>query len=217
MSKYNIYIEGNIASGKTTLIEFLKAKLGDKIEFFPEPIEKWKDFNGLNLLQLMYEDPKKYSFHLQSYIQETMFEIQIKNSTFPIKITERSLLSERFVFIQYLKSTNLISELEYNILNNWFELLNTLVPKVDEIIYVRTQPEEVYKQLKLRNRIEEKSVELSYLTELHNLHENWLVNKTLGFHNNSLITIVEQNFESNNTSQIYNSIVDRLENKLNYV
>jgi deoxyadenosine/deoxycytidine kinase len=165
----------------------------------------------------MYEDPKKYSFHLQSYIQETMFEIQVKNSTFPIKITERSLLSERFVFIQYLKSTNLISELEYNILNKWFELLNTLVPKVDEIIYVKTQPEEVYKQLKLRNRIEEKSVELSYLTELHKLHENWLVNKTLGFHNNSLITIVEQNFESNNTSQIYNSIVDRLENKLNYV
>jgi len=217
MSTYNIYIEGNIACGKSTLIEHLKSKLGEEIEFFQEPLEKWKDCNGSNLLQLMYEHPKKFSFHLQSFIQCTMFEIQVSKSKFPIKVTERSLLSERFVFIQYLNDHKLISELEFNILTKWFELLNKLTPKVDEIIYLRTQPEEVYDHLKLRARVEEKTVGLDYLIKLHELHENWLVDKTFGFVNDSPVTIIEQNFDQYNTTIIYDKLVDRLKAKLENV
>ena len=73
MNSYIIYIEGNFASGKSTLIKYLKSELGDKIEFYLEPIDKWKDCKGVNLLKLMYKDPKQYSFHSQSFIQSTMF------------------------------------------------------------------------------------------------------------------------------------------------
>jgi deoxynucleoside kinase len=217
MNPYNIYIEGNIASGKSTLIEYLKSKLGDKIEFYLEPIDKWKDCKGVNLLELMYQDPKQYSFLLQSFIQSTMFEIQIKNSEFPIKLTERSLLSERYVFIQHLISNKLISELEFNILNHWFEQLNSLTPKVNEIIYLRTKPEEVFHQLKIRDRIEEKNITIGYLSDLHRLHEDWLIDKKIGSLNESLVTVIEQNFVTENTNLIYNEIVERLESKLKNV
>ena len=217
MKTYNIYIEGNIASGKSTLIEYLKSKLGDKIEFYLEPIDKWKDCKGVNLLELMYNDPKRYSFHLQSFIQSTMFEIQIQNSNFPIKLTERSLLSERYVFIQYLINNKIISDLEFNILNHWFEQLNSLTPKVNEIIYLRTKPEDVFHQLKLRNRAEEKNISIGYLSDLHDLHEDWLIDKKIGSFNESTVTAIEQNFDSKNTNLIYSRIVERLESQLKHV
>jgi len=217
MNPYNIYIEGNIASGKSTLIEYLKNKLGNKIEFFLEPIDKWKDCKGVNLLKLMYDDPKQFSFHLQSLIQSTMFEIQIKNSKFPIKLTERSLLSERYIFIQYLLNNKIISDLEFNILNQWFEQLNSLTPKVNEIIYLRTKPEDVFQQLKLRNRAEEQKITIGYLSDLHGLHEDWLIDKKIGSLNESIVTVIEQNFVSENTNLIYSKIVERLESQLNHV
>ena len=217
MNPYNIYIEGNIASGKSTLIEYLKSELGDKIEFYLEPIDRWKDCKGVNLLKLMFDNPKQYSFHLQSFIQSTMFEIQINKSKFPIKLTERSLLSERYVFIQYLISNKIISDLEFNILNNWFEQLNSLTPKVNEIIYLQTKPEDVFHQLKLRARSEEKNITLNYLSDLHNLHEDWLIHQSNGQLNNSLVTVVEQNFVKENTNLIYNKIVERLKTQLNHV
>jgi deoxynucleoside kinase len=55
MSKL-ITIEGNIASGKSTLVSSLDENL---IEVLTEPLEKWKNWNGLNLLELMYKDQKK--------------------------------------------------------------------------------------------------------------------------------------------------------------
>ncbi|XP_042204151.1 deoxynucleoside kinase-like [Homarus americanus] len=50
-----INIEGNIGSGKSTLISYLKEKLSPTyFEFVSEPLGVWE-----NLLNLMYEDPKK--------------------------------------------------------------------------------------------------------------------------------------------------------------
>ena len=73
MNYYIIYIEGNFVSGKSALIKYSKSELGDKIELYLEPIDKWKDCKGVNLLKLMDKDPKQYSFHSQRFIQSTMF------------------------------------------------------------------------------------------------------------------------------------------------
>ena len=70
--------------------------------------------------------------------------------------------------------------MEFNILNCWFEQLNSLTPCVNEIIYLRTKPEDVFHQLKLTARAEEKNITLDYLSELHGLHGNWLIDKKIG-------------------------------------
>ena len=67
----NIYLEGNIASGKTTLLEYLKDIPSFKI--YPEPIEKWQNYKGENLLQLLYQDPKKNTFKFQLGAMETIY------------------------------------------------------------------------------------------------------------------------------------------------
>jgi deoxyadenosine/deoxycytidine kinase len=192
----------------------LKEKLGDEIEFHLEPLEKWQNCHGTNLLQLMYEDPKKYTFLLQSYIQLTMAQIQMKTSIHPIKVTERSLLSERFIFIQNLINHKLISDSEHSVLVEYFEFLNNLVPKVDEIIYLRTNPELAYSQLKLRARKEEKSIPFSLIQDLHKLHEDWLIHRTIGSLNGAKIYEVNQNFNVLNTNQVFSDIVSRLKDRI---
>ena len=52
------------------------------------------------------------------------------------------------------------------------EVLPTLVP--DGFIYLRAEPETCKQRMTLRARSEEGGVELTYLKELHDLHEDWL-------------------------------------------
>ena len=65
-------VEGNIGSGKTTLISQLKDVKFDKphIVVF-EKVDEWsklKDNEGQDILSLFYKDKQKYSYIFQSYV-----------------------------------------------------------------------------------------------------------------------------------------------------
>ena len=68
----------------------------NSLQVCTEPVEKWRNLQGHNLLQKMYQDPKRWSFELQSYIQLTMVQEHMKPCDVPVKMMERSLL--RFAF-----------------------------------------------------------------------------------------------------------------------
>ena len=93
---YTVIVEGNIGSGKTTFLKPFERHKGI-VEVCPEPVEKWRDLQGHNLLQKMYQDPTRYSLLLQTYIQLTMVQEHSKPKTAPIKIMERSLLRREFL------------------------------------------------------------------------------------------------------------------------
>lgn len=44
-------------------------------------------------------------------------------------------------------------------------------------MYLRTDPEIAYQRIMQRGRFEEDSIKLEYLQSVHNLHEDWLINK----------------------------------------
>jgi deoxyadenosine/deoxycytidine kinase len=178
--KYSVMIEGNIASGKSTVIKILEEKLGQNATVFSEPLHEWTNFCGENLLQKMYDNPKENAFLFQTYVQYTMSKIQFEEVSKAIKITERSLHSERHVFVEGIKILNYISQIQYEVLVAWFNLLAEKVPPVDEVIYLRTSPLVAFGRLQDRNRTEETSVSKEYLALLHSLHENWLINETFG-------------------------------------
>ena len=177
---YSVLIEGNIASGKSTVIKMLEKELEGHVKVFFEPLNEWTNFCGENLLQKMYEDPKNNSFMFQTFVQYTMTKIQFEEVTGLIKVTERSLISERRIFIEALRLLNFITPLQYEILNAWFEFLSEKIPKIDEMIYLRTSPLIAFGRLRGRNRSEETEVSKDYLSLLHSLHENWLINKVHG-------------------------------------
>ena len=173
--KLIVLVEGNIASGKTTFLKKLESKFKDSALITFEPLDQWTNFKGKNMLKELYTDPKRFSFQFQTFVQLTMAKIQTTQTTKPFKFSERSLYSERFVFIEALKILQHISQTEYDILIEWFDYLVQKVPPVDQIIYLRTTPEIAYQRLIKRSRNEENSVQLDYIELIHSLHEQWLI------------------------------------------
>lgn len=92
---------------------------------------------------------------------------------------ERSLFSARFCFVENLRASGLLSELEFFILEQWFRE-TAPATKVDLIIYLRSDPELLYARIKARGRPEEAAISLEYLRALHELHEDWLVRGKFG-------------------------------------
>ena len=210
---YSVLIEGNIASGKSTVIKMLERELEGKVKVFYEPLNEWTNFCGENLLQQMYNNPKANSFMFQTFVQYTMTKIQFEENKDLIKVTERSLISERYVFIEALRILNHITPLQYEILNSWFKFLSEKIPKVDEVIYLRTSPLIAFGRLRGRNRSEETEVGKDYLTLLHSLHENWLVDKVHGelpFH----LTIIDQDKSLKELEPEIKTLAERLKSKL---
>jgi deoxyadenosine/deoxycytidine kinase len=175
MTDFTILVEGNIASGKTSFLKVFEEV--QNFEVLHEPLNKWQNVNGQDLLKFYYENTEKYGFIFQNYVLLTQFE-QFKNLNKRFRIIERSPLSGKHCFFELIKEK--LSPLESSVLAENFDIiLNTpWMKKIDLIVYLRCTPETAYKRLKLRDRDSENSVSLELITKLHELHENWL-NKEL--------------------------------------
>ena len=152
----------------------------NNVAVYTEPVDKWRDLSGHNLLKLMYEDPDRHSYTFQSYAQLTMAKVHTARTKKPIKIIERSVWSGRHVFAENLLRTGKMAPSEFQVLNAWFEFLQSCPREidlgVDLFIYLRTSPKVAHERLRARARPEEKIVSLEYLQDLHDLHEKWLQN-----------------------------------------
>tara|TARA_B100001287_G_C22578124_1_gene479641 strand:+ start:168 stop:881 length:714 start_codon:yes stop_codon:yes gene_type:complete len=182
---YIYSIEGNIGSGKSTLVKKLKKTFDNidniKIIFLQEPVSVWeniKDKNGKNIIEKYYENQKKYafSFQMMAYISRIhQIKDVLKNNKNVIIISERSIFTDKEIFAKMLYDDNKIEEIEYNIYLKWFDEFVKDIP-ISGIIYVKTNPEICEKRVVKRNRKGE-TIPLSYLQNCHRYHENWLNNE----------------------------------------
>jgi deoxyadenosine/deoxycytidine kinase len=56
---------GNVGCGKSSLLGHFSTKFPSAVEALSEPVDRWRDVCGHNLLQLMYEDPSRWSLAFQ--------------------------------------------------------------------------------------------------------------------------------------------------------
>lgn len=174
---FTVIIEGNVGSGKTTFLDYFKKY--ENLCILSEPVELWRNCAGHNLFAHLYNDPYKWSFPFQSYVQLTMLQHHMLPTNLPIKLLERSIFSARYCFVERLAKKGIISSPSLSVLHEWFKhITNKFDVSVDLIIYLRTTPEVVYERVLARNRPEERSMSLQYLQEVHEMHENWLYYKT---------------------------------------
>ena len=191
---YIFTVDGNIGSGKSTLIKLLKKKyksLGDKkVVFLPEPVDIWesiKDKNGKNVIESYYEDQVKFAFPFQmmAYISRVhqIREIMNNSDDNTIIICERSVYTDKHVFAKMLHDNGTMNDIEIQIYKKWFDEFVKDFP-FSGIIYVGAEPTKSLERVKIRNRKGE-DIPLSYLELCHNYHENWL--------NNSAIPVLKLN------------------------
>lgn len=58
------------------------------------------------------------------------------------------------------------------------------------IIYLRTKPEICLERVRMRNRNAETTLTLSYLEQIHDKYENWLVNE---IEDKSIVDVIDAN------------------------
>ncbi|XP_037051438.1 deoxynucleoside kinase isoform X1 [Bradysia coprophila] len=171
---FTVFIEGNIGSGKTTFLNYFKKF--DEVCLQAEPVEKWRDVAGVNLLDLMYKDPERWAMPFQTYVTLTMLQTHTLATEKSIKLMERSLFSARYCFVENMLTNGVLHQGMYNVMQEWYKYIRENVHiQADLIVYLRTTPEVVYERMKARARSEEKCIPFEYLKQLHELHENWLV------------------------------------------
>ena len=175
-----ISIDGNIGSGKSTIIKLLKEKFGDKLYIADEPVDKWvsmKDIiTGKNLLELFYEDKKRWSYTFQNYayITRIMNLKEAINSGAEIIVTERSVETDKEIFAKMLLEDSYMSEMEMNMYKTWYNRFNI---NIDAFVYLKTSIDNCLLRIKKRDRDGEENISEDYIRSLHLRHNDWLREK----------------------------------------
>lgn len=179
---YIFNVEGNIGSGKSTLVRILEKELKSinsiPIVYVQEPVDEWstiKDKNGETILEKFYNDQYKYafSFQMMAYISRLSLVKQIiRDNPNAIIICERSVFTDKEVFAKMLYDDGKIEEVNYQIYLKWFNEFIDDIP-VSGIIYVNTTPENSKSRVNIRARPGE-DIPLEYLKKCHNYHNTWL-------------------------------------------
>ena len=149
-----------------------------------EPLTSWEkvgEKQNINLLGMYYDDPKRWGFTFQIYAFMTRLKkwtefSKMDSDNNEIKISERSLLSDRYVFASIMHDMEILSEAEYEIyLQCYRDMLHlNKIAKVEGIIYIQCDPETCSARIQKRAREGESSIPIDYLQKLHDKHESWL-------------------------------------------
>jgi deoxyadenosine/deoxycytidine kinase len=177
-----VSVEGNIGSGKSTILKALREQYQDiqgiPIVYVDEPVSQWeqiKSKDGKNMIELFYANPSKYafSFQMMAYISRfTMIKQAVQENPNSVILTERCLLTDCAVFASMLHDQGHLLDEEFTIYKTWFRTFQQEIP-VTSIVYVRCDPTTAFTRCKKRGRSGEE-IPLDYLIKCHEKHEKWI-------------------------------------------
>jgi len=208
-----ISIEGNIGTGKTTLINILKKRFTEKhsVIFVEEPLQQWLDLvdgDGSNILGKFYENQERwsYSFQMHAFITRTK-DILKQNTQDNVIIIERSVLTDCNVFATLLHESGKISDLEWKLYLEWFSWLTEHFSSVkpDKYVYLKADPEVSFNRMVKRTRDEETNIPLEYLISVSKKHDTWLLDDSM----ENVITI-DVNSDFSNSERFKTTVIDRV-------
>ena len=177
-----VQIEGNIAAGKTRLLEYARKNLCENkslnIKFIDEPISDWTA-DCFNLLQLYYKNQKEYSelFQINAFLTLLKSNLKQEYNDTDIVFIERSIYSSFYCFNKLLLDYKYVSQLFYSVLEKALNNFKDQIIYPDIIIYLKTENNEINilsDRIKKRGRIEEQNISLSYLLDLNIIYDNFI-------------------------------------------
>ncbi|CAF1140135.1 unnamed protein product [Adineta steineri] len=205
LSEYELADESLLISMQLKSTMLSRLGQSPSYDIIHEPLEKWKNCYGENLLAQFYKEPSRWAFLFEINALRTLAELYVEPSKELIKIHERSIHSTRHCFIENLFENGTLTNVEYQILDDDFKrLTDNNSCKVDLILYLRTEPEVCLKRIRARNRPEEAKIDLDYLRALHRQHEQWLTSKI--YHDRAMLPRVITIDANQDEEQVYEDI-----------
>ena len=163
----HIVIAGNIGAGKTSLTELL----AKHYKWHPH----FEEVENNPYLDDFYRDMKRWSFNLQIFFLRKRFQQIIKiQKTKETVIQDRSIYEDAYIFAPNLYEMNLMSSRDFENYKELFELISSLIPAPDLLIYLRASVSTLVKQIERRGRIYERNISIEYLKKLNEKYEKWI-------------------------------------------
>ena len=163
-----IWVEGIIASGKTTLAKEVAKRLEFKV--LEEPVA------SNPYLGAFYKDPKKYAFGLQLFMLHHRYamkqEAAYAASRGAVKgvVLDRCIAGDRAFARHHMKVGN-IDPLDFECYEYCYRMMARSINPPTVLIYLNVQPKTAFERMKRRNREEESGVGLDYLSALKEEYE----------------------------------------------
>lgn len=211
-----VSIEGNIGSGKSTLIDMMDSAWGgenSKYVFLREPVDVWENIKDKNddenILQKFYKDSDKYAFSFQIMAYMTFYQqlinAIINNNENTIIICERSMDSSKAIFAKMLYDYGTINNVDYQVLEMFYYQMEHI--HLDAIIYLDVDINTCNDRIKSRARIGEHDIQIDYLEKCAKYHKEWLETESYIYNKNFIRIDGNQDFKL-----ILSSVRDFLKN-----
>lgn len=164
-----VSIEGNIGSGKTSLVNRLSIDLNGK-----QILEQFADNP---FLPLFYQDPERYAFSVELFFMTERYK-QLQNDLAAPDLFNPHIFSDFFFVKSLLFARKNLGAEEYKLFQMLFSVLSNNFPDPDLMVYLHRDPEYLLDNIKLRNRPYEQEIEADYLMKIQNSYFEYLRNIT---------------------------------------
>jgi len=167
---YNyIVIEGNIGAGKTSLAERMSGELNASLIL--------EQFEENSFLPKFYEDPSRYAFPLElSFLADRYLQLK-KHFTIPDLFTNFTI-ADYFIFKSLIFASKNLESLEYGLYAKLFNIVSSVVPKPDLIVYLYLSLDNLKKNIRKRGRAYEQNIQFDYLEKIQTGYLDFLRQQT---------------------------------------
>lgn len=162
-----INIEGNLGSGKTSLVHMLSH------EYQARPI--LEEFENNPFLPLFYDNPDRYAFTVELFFMTERYK-QLQNQLSSPDLFSTFTITD-FCFTKSLlfARKNLQAE-EYRLFQMLFSVLEKGFPNPDILVYLHRDTSYLLKNIKERNRSYEQNIKAEYLQKIQDSYFEYLRN-----------------------------------------
>ena len=174
-----IFINGNIGSGKETILRYLQEVLTNrniKVKTILEPVELWRESG---FLKRLYNG--EY-LEFQKYAISTRISMMNENYQEAIDKNCQLVLIETNSFVDFHVYSRIVLQNIYEYFEHWKTETQRLLfdfKKCDNL-FIDVPPEVCIRRIEKRGRSEEKTVSLTYLQNLY--YEHQILNQMINPH-----------------------------------
>ena len=164
--KYNyISIEGNIGAGKTTLANMLCETYKARVLH--------EEFEENPFLKKFYSDRERYAFQVELSFLADRYK-QLGRMEAAPDLFQENVIADFALFKSVVFAQNNLSEDEYALFQNLFQIMFANLPKPELVIYLHLNIEKLFRNIANRGRQFEKTINSEYLLNVQNSYMNFL-------------------------------------------
>lgn len=162
-----IAVAGNIGTGKSSLVDYLRAQYGF------EPV--YEPYLANPYLDDFYEDMKAWGFHSQLYFLTHKFRLHLSLNEFPETVVlDRTIYEDAEIFAGNLRRSGKLSKRDFATYMELYEVMQEVLRPPDVLIHLRCSVKAVRRRIKQRGRQSEQEIPLSYLRGLNRQYDEWI-------------------------------------------